>query len=153
MKTIEQRFWEKVGPHDDPSICWLWAAEFVSNAGRHGTAKYGRFKIAGRKVLAHRLSYEMHYHITIPEGMTIDHVKERGCTSTLCVNPYHLEMITGKETLRGANMVWDMQAGKTQCPKGHAYDEDNTGFQSGGRYCRVCAREQSRQRYWGTKNE
>jgi len=62
-RPVEERFWEKVGPHDDPTKCWL-----------------------------------TDYHVVIPEGMTIDHVKARGCTSTLCVNPHHLEMVSIKRT-------------------------------------------------------
>ena len=35
-KTAEQRFWVKVGPHDDPTKCWLWLAATIKS--NHGEA-------------------------------------------------------------------------------------------------------------------
>jgi len=140
-KTREERFWEKVGPHDDPTKCWLWTAGTVKNKGSHGVAQYGSFKVDGKMMLAHRFSYEMYYHVIIPEGMTIDHVKARGCTSTLCVNPYHLEVVSGRvNTLRGVSPS-ALHAKVSHCPQGHLYDEENTYVYLGSRYCRVCNRE------------
>ena len=74
--------------------CWLW----IASSGSHG---YGQFRIGRRIVLAHRVAYELLVD-SIPEGMTIDHVKAWGCTSQLCVNPNHLEVVSqGVNTLRG----------------------------------------------------
>jgi len=139
-KTVEERFWEKVGDHSDPTKCWLWLACAVK--------EYGQFYLAGKKVAAHRLSYEMYYHVTIPEGMTIDHVKARGCISTLCVNPYHLEVVTQKvNILRGVSPS-ALHAKATYCPQGHPYNKENTYVTpSGGRNCLVCLRESWRQCY------
>jgi len=137
-KTIEQRFWEKVGPHDDPTKCWLWTAHSV---GR-GKLRYGRFWDGDKRVLAHRFSYEMHHRVIIPEGMTIDHVKARGCTSTLCVNPHHLEVVTNKvNILRGGSFA-ALEAKVTHCPQGHPYTKENTRLSSDAkRHCRACNRE------------
>ena len=139
-KTVEQRFWEKVGDHSDPTKCWLWTACVVKSL--HGALIYGHFKVDGRMVLAHRLAYEMHHHVTIPKDMTIDHVKARGCTSTLCVNPYHLEVVTGRvNTLRG-DAPSALYAKATHCPSGHPYNKENTYVRpDGGRRCQVCTRE------------
>jgi len=72
--------------------------------------------------------------------MTIDHVKERGCTSTLCVNPYHLEAVTNRDNLlRGATLA-AKEVKATHCPQGHPYDDENTYVCRGRRYCRVCRR-------------
>ena len=141
-KTVEQRFWEKVGPHTDPNVCWLWRASVVTGTTQKNPLPYGYFRVGNKTVLAHRFSYEMHYHVTIPKGMTIDHVKARGCTSTLCVNPRHLEVVTSRvNTLRG-NTLTAAKAAQTYCVHGHPFNEENTGVRSyGGRYCRVCHRE------------
>jgi len=137
-QPVEERFWEKVGSHDDPTKCWLWTAATVKNAGN---LQYGVFRVSGRNVRVHRLSYEMYYHTTIPVGMTIDHVKARGCISTLCVNPHHLEVVTSKvNTLRG-NTLAASKARQTHCVHGHPFTEENTYVYFGMRYCRVCRAE------------
>jgi len=107
-RPVEERFWEKVGPHDDPTKCWL-----------------------------------TDYHVVIPEGMTIDHVKARGCTSTLCVNPHHLEMVTQKVNVLRGDAPSAICAKQTHCIHGHLFNKENTYvYPSGSRRCRVCLREQ-----------
>lgn len=67
--------------------CWEW----------QGTRRggYGRVKILGRLQEAHRASYE--YHIgPIPAGLVIDHL----CRNRACINPKHLEPVTGLENIR-----------------------------------------------------
>ena len=130
-KTIEQRFWEKVGDHSDPTKCWLWTA---STNGKG----YGRFTVGNKRVQAHRFSYEMYHHVTIPKGMTIDHVKMRGCSSTLCVNPRHLEVVTMKVNILRGNSPSSVHANKTHCVHGHPFNEENTYVYPGKRQCRVC---------------
>jgi len=137
MRSVEERFWEKVGPHDDPNVCWLWLASTVHNNGR---LRYGCFRVGARMLLAHRLSYEMYHHVTIPKGMTIDHVKARGCTSTLCVNPHHLEVVTQKVNVLRGDTIVVRNAKVTHCPKGHPYNKENTYVFGGKRFCRVCNR-------------
>jgi len=151
-KTVEQRFWEKVGDHSDPTKCWLWTAATI----RSGKRRYGYFHFgkSGEHVLAHRFSYELHYHVTIPEGMTIDHVKVRGCTNTLCVNPHHLEVVTQKVNLLRGVSPSALHAKKTHCPQGHPYDEENTYvYPSGGRKCRICHRERELKVYHDKKEQ
>lgn len=87
------------------------------------------------KMLAHRFAWEM-VNGPIPEGLTIDHVRERGCRSKLCVEVAHLEPVT-----RGDN-VRRHTATITHCPRNHPYEGDNlvwkktrTGWQ---RVCRTC---------------
>ena len=96
--------------------------------------------------LAHRFAYELLVG-PIPEGLTLDHVKARGCTSTLCVNPAHLEPVTNEvNILRGIGFP-ALNAGKSTCPKGHPYSEGNTYLWHGSRYCRICQRDQHHERY------
>ena len=136
-KTPEQRFWGKVDAPDDPDKCWLWSAA-TNGVG------YGRLYIGPKKwVLAHRFAYEILVG-PIPEGMTLDHVKARGCTNTLCVNPAHLEPVSLKTNiLRGISMC-ALHARKNHCPQGHPYNEENTQIYNGTRYCRTCIREHNK---------
>jgi hypothetical protein len=69
------RFWSLVEKGDD---CWLWKGS-VSGGG------YGRITVSGKRVAAHRFSYEA-ANGPIPDGLFICH----SCDVKLCVNPAHL---------------------------------------------------------------
>jgi len=134
--TSEERFWAKVGPHTDSKVCWIWLAGFRQSRG----LKYGVFgTYKGHGVYAHRFAYELLVG-PIPKGMTIDHVKTRGCTNTLCVNPSHLEPVTRKENILRGMGVSALNARKTHCKRGHLFDEVNTYRYKSGRKCRACKR-------------
>jgi len=47
-RSVEDRFWEKVGPHTDPNVCWLWIAGTVKN-GPCGHLRYGTFGFITRR--------------------------------------------------------------------------------------------------------
>jgi hypothetical protein len=100
----------------------------------------------------HRLAYEYFYG-PIPEGLQIDHVKARGCTSTACCNPLHLEAVTPKvNTLRG-NGLGARRAKQTHCKNGHPLPVATTERWPSGvrrpRICSICDRE--RKRRWELK--
>ena len=122
MKEMTSRFWSKVACRGG---CWEWTASL-----RRG---YGRFSIGYRTFPAHRVAYEMLVG-PIPDGLTLDHL----CRNKACVNPDHLEPVTGVEnTQRGPSGEFNLA--KTHCPQGHPYDAENTYYQpNGGRRCRVC---------------
>jgi hypothetical protein len=125
------RFWQKVDRRSDDE-CWPWLGTKIRNG-------YGRITINGQKKLAHRVSYEIHYG-PIPEGFTVDHVKDRGCVLRECTNPRHLEAVTGKEnTLRG-NSFSAVNAKKTHCIHGHPLSGPNLAVHvfSDGRRMRIC---------------
>ena len=106
--------------------CFEWQSA-ISGGG------YGYFRLKGRSVVAHRLSYEL-FVGAIPEGLQIDHL----CRNTRCVRPDHLEPVTPRENVqRGARLI-------THCPHGHAYDEANTSVRRGARECRQCKRDYMR---------
>jgi hypothetical protein len=128
---LEERFWPKVDRRG-PDECWLWTGA--------ATGGYGAIRGNNREmVLAHRVAYELEVG-PIPAGLEIDHVAARGCTSTLCVNPAHLEPVTHQENLLRGRTAPGINARKTHCKRGHAFDAVNTLVSGGHRYCRVCQR-------------
>jgi len=128
-----ERFWVKVD-RSGPDGCWVWTAARVTG--------YGRFRLAGKQVGAHRLAYELLVG-PIPDGLTIDHL----CRNRACVNPSHLEPVTGRvNTLRGFAPP-ARNATKTHCLAGHPFEGDNLRFTSRvERICRTCRNEHSARR-------
>jgi len=80
---------------DTSGACWLWTGQRGGKGRRYGYFRVGT-KRTDHRTVAHRVAYELMVG-PIPEGLQVDHVKARGCTSTLCVNPAHLEPVTRAE--------------------------------------------------------
>ena len=134
MKTAV-RFWAKV-ERGASYACWPW-----TGALRNG---YGQVTITrddGRRTrYAHRVAYEF-ANGEIPAGMEIDHL----CRNPRCVNPRHLEVVTSRENVLRGTGPSARNARKTECKRGHPFDEANTYYRSNGsRYCRECARGKRR---------
>lgn len=128
------RFWSKV---DKTETCWLWT-------GGKSASGYGKFWADdGRSLRAHRWSY-VQAKGAIPKELQLDHL----CRTPACVRPDHLEAVTPRvNTMRGEGPA-AANAVKTECPKGHPYDDENTyhmppsrTLPNGGRGCRACRRE------------
>jgi len=113
--------------------CWLWQGH-LSNG-------YGRLQQSSRSYMAHRVVYEALVG-PIPEGLVLDHL----CREPRCVRPSHLEPVSDYENVvvRSSAAASALNARKTHCPTGHAYDEENTRVHRGKRYCRRCGAEQDR---------
>jgi hypothetical protein len=124
------RFWSKV---EKTSTCWLWTAGTCRGYGYFATArKNGRH---GRSLRAHRVAFEL-LRGPIPNGMQLDHL----CRVRGCVNPDHLEVVTGAtNTLRGISSP-AINARKTHCRRGHEFTPENTYIDCGSRRCKACRR-------------
>lgn len=111
------------------SGCWLWDL-YVTKKG------YPRVHtIRGRLGLAHRESYKLAKG-AIPAGYHIDHL----CRVRCCVNPDHLEAVTGEENHRRGRHV-ALYVPPTHCKKGHAFGPDNPPLirsSSKAWCCRIC---------------
>lgn len=142
--TREDRFWAKVDKRG-PDECWLWTGVLYPNG-------YGRFQYVRRQhVRAHRFAYELLIG-PIPEGLVIDHVKERGCTSRACVNPAHLEPVTNRENILRGDAPSAVAARKSHCPHGHEYTSENTMVRKdGARACKTCRHARDNARYARSK--
>lgn len=124
----EQRLWARV-QRGAPDDCWPWRGA-LSNG-------YGRLRIPGGSVQAHRLAYELLVG-PIPADRELDHL----CRNTVCCNPAHLEPVTKAENiLRGYGMAarW---ARRTHCERGHPLEgpEADVHMHGNTRVCRACTR-------------
>lgn len=126
----QARFWAQVALPNEQG-CMLWM-------GRPDKKGYARFTLAGRSQLVHRISYVIAFG-PIPAGAVIDHVKANGCRHRHCVAPAHLEAVTSAENNRRSASPTAINARKTHCHRGHAFDEANTyNDPAGQRQCRAC---------------
>lgn len=73
---------------DPTTDCWVW------QRSKNGKG-YGQMKMNGKLWAVHRIYYEREYG-PIPEGKQLDHL----CRNRACVNPMHLEPVSGTENMR-----------------------------------------------------
>lgn len=66
-------------------LCWFWQ-------GPAELGTYGYLMVDGKKVRAHRRSYQLFYG-EIPKGVHIHHI----CNNKMCINPWHLQAVTPKQ--------------------------------------------------------
>ena len=90
--SIPERIEKKIVPITEGG-CWIWIGELNRNG-------YGRIKIFGKRLMAHRVIYELLVG-AIPERLVLDHL----CKNRCCVNPNHLEPVTVKENTHRGNAL------------------------------------------------
>lgn len=127
LETLTRRWFTQGHPHE----CWPWRGRSISQG-------YGQLRHDGKTHKAYRLVYELLVG-PIPQGLEIDHI----CRNRICVNPTHLEPVTKHENWRRSDCPTAVNARKTHCPAGHAYDDVNARTYRGFRYCRACERARS----------
>lgn len=129
---LPTRIANRVAVQPEKNGCWLWIGALYQTG-------YGAVQLDGRMRGAHRAIYELLVG-PVPEGLQLDHL----CRVRHCVNPTHLEPVTIRENLlRGVGLPAS-QVKRTHCPKGHAYDEENTYTHRGTRHCYACMIETNR---------
>lgn len=129
------RFWEKVDQRG-PDECWLWTAGCFTDG-------YGSFRLGGRSLRAHRVSYEVSTG-PIPEGLVVMH----SCDTPLCVNPAHLSVGTVGDNSRDmVSKKRHRNSRKDACVRGHEFTSATTYIRpNGSRECRVCHANTERDR-------
>lgn len=86
---IEKRFLDKVTIPDDPDGCWEWQG----NKHRQG---YGFFKVGGKNMLAHRVSYVMFHEAILTPDVKLLHK----CDNPGCVHPLHVSEGTPSDNMQ-----------------------------------------------------
>lgn len=131
---------ERFNRHVDvqPNGCHLWTGATAGSGARYGYFRAGT-RATDPKVPAHRWIYERLVG-PIPPGMELDHVKDRGCTSKLCVNPAHLEPVTHAENRRRGRLAV-CRSGRHDLTDPVNVQWDNQGRRRG---CLPCRRERQK---------
>lgn len=99
LASARARFWAKVDVRG-PDECWPWMAGLSGNG-------YGRFKLDGKDVPAHRVAYAC-TEGPIPAGAELLH----SCDLPICCNPCHLT--PGSHSANMADMATKGRAARTK---------------------------------------
>lgn len=102
-RPLADRFWEKVNkdgpiPSHMPHLgqCWLWTANATPDG--YGNIARGSSQQQNNQLLAHRVSWELHYG-PIAGGLWVLH----HCDNPPCVRPDHLFLGTNRDNLLDAS--------------------------------------------------
>jgi hypothetical protein len=129
----------------DDAGCWLYSGSTTRDGYAQANYKAGNKQYA---VYPHVLAW-----MKANDGLPIEQVDHTchnpdtciaPCPHRRCINPEHLESVTGAENLRRSGGLAGTNARKTHCPAGHEYDHAEA---SGGRRCSTCRTERKRAQY------
>lgn len=138
----QDRFWAKVEVNH-PSACWQWVGATWKG--------YGQVNIDGRLYKAHRLAYAL-----LLGDPPIDRQLDHLCRNTGCVNPDHLRIVSNRENGVAGYSTAGINARKTHCIRGHAFDDLNTIIivyrGTVARRCRRCENAAQARRYHARKD-
>jgi hypothetical protein len=119
--------------------CWIYPG-YCNKVTGYGNATY-----EGRRIEAHRATYEMLIG-PVPGGLELDHL----CRVRACCNPLHVEPVTHRVNLLRGESPSAHQAKQTHCLHGHELAGDNLWRDKRGRrYCIACRNHRSREYYYG----
>ena len=120
--------------------------ECMIYSGSKNEKGYGLIFVGTGTKRVHRLWWQAHGR-TIPRGKQLDHL----CGNRACVRLDHLEVVTNRTNVLRGNGPTAINARKSHCARGHAFDAENTYQSRGGRVCRRCRyrrTKESRERRW-----
>ncbi len=124
-----QRFWSSV---EKSQKCWNW------NGVRHHTGGYGMLRWRGKKVQAHRLSYQITCGKIEPDFCVLHR-----CDNPVCVRPDHLFLGNHNDNMQD-RMAKGRYRAKSHCNHGHELTGSNLRVRpikswNGKIYpCRIC---------------
>lgn len=92
-RPVRQRFLLRRKKFEGDKGCWPWP-------GARGKAGYGRIyegsRGASKTFFTHRLSWELHNNMPVPEGLCVLHT----CDNPPCINPAHLYVGTQNDNVQ-----------------------------------------------------
>lgn len=120
------------GKFNEIDSCWVWF-------GCLHTEGYGKVKLNGKTMFAHRLSYMLFKGNT--RGLCVCH----RCDNKRCVNPDHLYLATIAENTTDAQLKGLLTGPhgiqrRKHCSRGHEYTKENTIIRASknGNKTRIC---------------
>lgn len=116
--------------------CWIWPGQKTSGMG------YGQTSYRNKNISIHRYMYQITHKVELAREQYVCHT----CDTPACCNPAHLEL--GDHTYNQRSCVEkgrNYEARRTECERGHPFDEQNTRYGLGPRgtpkrTCKTCER-------------
>lgn len=110
----------------DPATgCHVWI-------GARSDSGYGRIRLGGILMNAHRVAWVAAAGRDIPPELVLDHL----CRVTACVNPAHLQVVTARTNMLRGRAPAAIAARTGRCQRGHELGPPDP--LTGRRTCRVC---------------
>ena len=132
-KETEGAFWKRVD-RLGPSECWLWRGMVMTS---YGERKYGVLKVRGERFYAHKLSWELKNKDGFSGQL------RRSCGNTLCVNPWHMYLISTEDG--DVRKFWE---NVDKCGEGDCWKWTGGRYNQNGYGC-ICVRVKGESRTVG----